>query len=577
MPPPRSRAAPPSSRLAAGGGRLPSLPSAASASVLHPSASAPVLQWLPPAQLGEKAIGLPAAASSSAEEMVMASWLQEFRRQQPAVAGGKHGGGGAGKASFGSSAVFIELQLRQALAATQLTPGKPDAFRTACVCECLSRLPEAAGHFSGVLSLLRQELLRSIYVDFDRFAFGGGVDARVLLERRTYAAECDALRAEVAELKDKLDDWRTVRDDLARDSDARNELLRLAAGRWNSVLGTIREANPNADQAETLQETSRKLSALLDSMRQHSAAIDELQRLTLLDPEARAHAHVHQLRGATKRKVIRDLLATDGAQELALLSAEERVALLQGLFVSLELSERQELLRGVATHEGVVGGVGAMATSIADGLTDVDADALAAHLLKAHAARQPSALGARRALDAMSRAALAAAGKADGALTDASVQAGAPSFAATAAATQTDGPSHGDRAEYLAEVAAEVGEASVGCLPEALEALSREVRWREAQRRVHAQQQQQQPAPGEERGAFASARRAGAAASAAAADADAASAGPDALPQEDARGVLLPLVKALDARCAAQEETIAQLRGELEAKAAALGVAMRSA
>ena len=41
--------------------------------------------------------------------------------------------------------------------------------------------------------------------------------------------------------------------------------------------------------------------------------------------------------------------------------------------------------------------------------------------------------------------------------------------------------------------------------------------------------------------------------------------------------MLLPLVKALDARCAAQEETIAQLRGELEAKAAALGVAMRSA
>ena len=82
----------------------------------------------------------------------MASWLQEFRRQ-PAVAGGKHGGGGAGR-PFGSSAVFIELQLRQALAATQLTQNLtclPDGVRV--------RVPLAAAgggiRTSRVLSLLR--------------------------------------------------------------------------------------------------------------------------------------------------------------------------------------------------------------------------------------------------------------------------------------------------------------------------------------------------------------------------------------------------------------------------------------
>lgn len=40
--------------------------------------------------------------------------------------------------------------------------------------------------------------------------------------------------------------------------------------------------------------------------------------------------------------------------------------------------------------------------------------------------------------------------------------------------------------------------------------------------------------------------------------------------QDDPRAALLPLVKALDARCAAQEETIAQLRDDL-AKAATVG------
>ena len=237
------------------------------------------------------------------------------------------------------------------------------------------------------------------------------------------------------------------------------------------------------------------------------------------------------------------------------------MALLQGLFVSLELSERQELLRGVATHEGVVGGVGAMAASIADGLTRVDADALAAHLLKAHAARQPSALGARRALgrDEPGRARGGGQGRR---------RAHRRLRPGGRAELRRDGRRDPDRRPVARRPARSIwrrwrrrsARRPSAVSAEALEALSREVRWREAQRRVHAQQQQQQqPAPrgGARRVRVGAARRRGRPPPP---PLPPRPPGPDALPQADARGVLLPLVKALDARCAAQEETIAQLR-----------------
>ena len=120
--------------------------------------------------------------------MLVASWLSEFQEQ----------------ASFGSAALFIEFQLRQALAATSAsTHAGPDSFRTACVCEALARLPEATGSFAGVLQLLRSELLRSVYTDCDRLARQGRpIDAQGLLSCKTYFSECESLRREKQELKE---------------------------------------------------------------------------------------------------------------------------------------------------------------------------------------------------------------------------------------------------------------------------------------------------------------------------------------------------------------------------------------
>lgn len=98
-----------------------------------------------------------------AKDTLLGEWLREFQ---------------AGSGHFNSSALFLEVQLRKALAAT--SSAQPDAFRTAAVCECLSRLPETAGSYSRILQLIRAELLRSIYEDFDAIEERGApVDAKV--------------------------------------------------------------------------------------------------------------------------------------------------------------------------------------------------------------------------------------------------------------------------------------------------------------------------------------------------------------------------------------------------------------
>ena len=255
----------------------------------------PALQWLPPSSLRDSQLS---TARAGSEEMLLASYLAEFDEQK----------------GFKSAAVFLEMQLRQALAATSATASAgPDSFRTACVCEALARLPEAAGSFAGVLQLLRTELLRSVYVDAEALARRGRrMDAQGLLTCRTYFAECDALRREVRQLEQRLSDWRRAKDELKQDSDGRNELLRLAVARWNAVLGTVRtETRPTPAE---LSDATAKLTGLLDSMLQHSRAIDELQRISLLNPLDRVlslvracpHVHAHACmptcasRGATR-------------------------------------------------------------------------------------------------------------------------------------------------------------------------------------------------------------------------------------------------------------------------------------
>ena len=97
------------------------------------------LEWLPPSSL--ELLRTEKEAVPLAKDALMGEWLQEFQ---------------GGTKRFNSSALFLEVQLRQALASTvsaSSSSSQPDAFRTATVCECLSRLPESAGSFSRILQV----------------------------------------------------------------------------------------------------------------------------------------------------------------------------------------------------------------------------------------------------------------------------------------------------------------------------------------------------------------------------------------------------------------------------------------
>ena len=424
-----------------------------------------VLQWLPPSQV--QGARLDPSAARGAEAMLMASWVNEF------------GGSRSTKNKFGSGVLYIEMQLRNVLAATASAQGKPDAFRTACVCECLGKLPEVAGGFSGVLHLLRQELLRAVYLDYEQLSRGGRpVDAQALLARPTFFVECESLRRENANLTERLSDWSRAKLEFAQDADGRNELLRLALARWNAVLSTVKSGT------DDVREVGRKLSGLLDSMHQHSKAIDELARLTLLDPDARLHAKIGDLGNGTRRRLLLELIKTHGSSLLAEQPSDnERIELLHHMLIGLSLNQRQQLLRTLIAHGGVVGTVPGMVSSILDDLRNDASDMILRQQLIKKASRRQyrTDADAARVLRADVAAALVAAAR-GGQTAEAAVQAsgdddpltvGRPTRQEAAAQTEAQTSLHdlGRRADFLAETAAAVGAEATAALPEALSTL----------------------------------------------------------------------------------------------------------
>lgn len=459
----------------------------------------------------------------------MASWMKTFGERK----------------DFGSGIVFLEMQLRQALAATS-SSGDPDAFRTACVCECLQRLPEVAGPSAAVLTLLRQELMRAVYLDYQPFGKGRhAIDAQALLARKTYFTECVELRMRVKALEERLTDWIATKDALAQDSDGRNELLRLAANRWNTVLLTIRESAGGGGAADALQETSRKLNALLDSMWQHSRAIDELQRVALLEPVERMHAQVASMGGGARRRFILELLREHGGLTLANEAEAERNSLVHVLLMGLALPERQTLLRSLASHEGLVGKVAPMMSSVLDSLRPHES----AEVLKEQLGRYSARMGAEpeefsRIMGELVDAALAAVPGAAAARREKGTQSGGGLGRAAEAAVQTRSAlaGHAARAELLADVAAEVGAEATAALPSALEEMvvtEREARSRGASRGGSRGNTPATPTRGGGRTS------------------------PREEREEPEHRALMPLLRALDRRCAEQRQVELQLRAEI--------------
>jgi hypothetical protein len=296
------------------------------------------------------------------------------------------------------------------------------------------------------------------------------IDAQSLLECKTYFDEVAVLHARISDLEEQLADWHRTKQELAQDVDGRNELLRLALNRWNMVLSTVK-SEALREKAE-VQDTAKKLSALLDSMQQHSRAIDELQRLSLLDPMNRLHAQVGALGAGTRHKVLVALLDSYGRSTLGKAADDERIGVLHKLLSGMELDERRALVLRLAAHEGLVGALPPMLAALFSGMRTDDAEAHLIEQCRWHACRLPEG-AKRRFRQALEQQLHDEAVPAEHAKST-STQAGPGLRIYADASAQCGAKDVNDHADLLAAVAAEVGPAAVHSLPLALVAMDDE-------------------------------------------------------------------------------------------------------
>jgi len=324
------------------------------------------LHWLPPSQI-------PNPADEAVQSVMMSNWLEEFKEG----------------ARFDSPALFLELRLRQALQALdEKTPHAtgPDAFRTATVCECLSRLADtASAGLAPLLQLLRSELMHTVYVDYASIEAqrrGAPSDAEQMLTMPTYFAQCAKLRQANTELREMMEMWQQTKLELQQDAEVRADLLKVAVQRWNAVMGSLSGV---ADASEMLA----KVGGALEALRQANQTIDELQRPALTDPltyaasraeppprrlacrtlplthsralasracrSRRLHNALNALSAPTRRRTFLRMLQLHGGDTFAAQDEESRLELLHNLFGELAMKERQALLQAIATHEGFAG------------------------------------------------------------------------------------------------------------------------------------------------------------------------------------------------------------------------------
>jgi hypothetical protein len=158
-----------------------------------------------------------------------------------------------------------------------------------------------------------------------------------------------------------------------------------AVERWNTVLSAVNTAEFR-NQAE-MQETARKLSGLLDTMLQHSKAIDELQRATMVDPITRVHSQVADLGTGMRKRVVVDLLLKHGGETISQLDEEERLDVMRDLMMGLSRTERVRLLCRLAGSGSLVGPLSNMLSEILSTQRNETATQMFQELATIHEAR----------------------------------------------------------------------------------------------------------------------------------------------------------------------------------------------
>ena len=241
---------------------------------------------------------------------------------------------------------------------------------------------------------------------------------------------------------------------------------------------------------------------------------------------------VDRLGFGTRKRLLLELIKAHGGELMAGQDEDGRVEVMRALLTSLDLISRQSLVRTLARRSDVVGESVGMASGLLQSMSGDETELVLRHQLN-HLARRASSptLGKTREQGAQAVKDLVAASLPAGMLKTSNVgtQVGSGLTAASDKAAQTASSlaGHAARAELLAEVAAEVGTEATAALPAALEAMELEEREAVRRRKRH---DEEEDAPRAE--------------------------------EEESRA-LLPLLRALDKRCAEQRQVETALRAEV--------------
>ena len=105
-----------------------------------------------------------------------------------------------------------------------------------------------------------------------------------------------------------------------------------------------------------------------------SQAIDELQRVAMLEPVARVRTQVDRLGSYVRKRLLLALLKEYGGDLIASQDESERVAVMRALLSSLDMSSRQSLVRTLARRADVVGESVSMASGLLQSMGSVEAE-----------------------------------------------------------------------------------------------------------------------------------------------------------------------------------------------------------
>jgi len=197
----------------------------------RPLSSAPAGPEEPGASFGFRGVRMP--ANSSSDEAVEAR--TELEGARVSILSHWTAAHAGESDRFASTAVYVELRLRQALAASEAL-GAPNLFRCAVVCDAWERVAPMLGRYESLLSLVWRELLRCMFADYDEGLPGS--DARGYAKRRPFFVEVQRLHKAAAEQAATIDAWGVQREEAMDALGERSKTISHTLSVWNRALAS---------------------------------------------------------------------------------------------------------------------------------------------------------------------------------------------------------------------------------------------------------------------------------------------------------------------------------------------------